>query len=179
MNSIQRRSRSSPVLLCLSVVVSFFAWCWTCCVVIYLLSDPQRWAMVRYATSLFHGTRLAVPLIIPPSLSTSSLLLRVDLDQVPLFQQDEALQQDAQSAIVLKADSPVRLMGALSIQVVALDAAGCVTASASARYRASGEPQIQVPLTLRAVATLGCISPEHEGHTTQAEIASSQAADRN
>ena len=93
--------------------------------------------------------------------------------------QDEALQQDAQSAIVLKADSPVRLMGALSIQVVALDAAGCVTASASARYRASGEPQIQVPLTLRAVATLGCISPEHEGHTTQAEIASSQAADRN
>lgn len=179
MNSIHRWSRPSPVLLCLSVVVSCFAWIWTCCVVLYLLSDPQHWTMLRYAASLFHRTRITIPLSISPPLSTSSLFVRVDLDNASLIQQAEDLRQEARSTIVLQVDSPVRLMGALSVQVIALDAAGCETASASARYRASGEPQIQVPLTLHVVSTPGCSAPASEGHTTQTSMPSSPMADQN
>lgn len=176
MNPAKRSRRTSPQLLCWSIAISLCVWLWTCSVVVYVLSDPHRWAMTRYVISLFHQTQLIIPLAIPPPSTTSVLSLRVDVDQAPLLAQDAA-PSTVLSSMALHADSPVRLVGMLSVQVMALDAAGCVIASASTRYRASGESQIQLPLALIPTATPAC--PARSAPATEIVDETTHSADRN
>lgn len=176
MNTATLALRPNSFKLLLSVGASICMWLWTCSLVVYVLSDPQRWAMTRYVTSLLQETKLTIPLSIPPPSATSVLTLQVDVDQSPLLHQEVSASL-ALPPTVLQVDSPVRLMGALSVQVMALDEAGCVLATASTRYRASGESHIQLPLMLIPSATPGC-SQSADGPTKSTRIAA-QPADRN
>lgn len=139
--------RVQSPLWCLSVGLSLCLWLWTCAVVVYVLSNPQWWAMPRYVRSLFQSTRLAIPLLAPPPRSASVLSLRVQIGESLLMERDVPL-LSVHRPPVLQAESPVRLAGSLMIHVTALDESGCVVATASTHYQASGEAQIQVPLRL-------------------------------
>lgn len=139
--------RMMSPLWCLSVGISLCVWLWTCAVVMYVMSAPHKWAISRYAQSLLQPTQIAIPLSTPPPGSASVVSLRVHIGESLLIEQDEP-SSSVRQAPILSATSPVKLVGSLMVQVTAIDDAGCVVATASTRYQASGEALIELPLRL-------------------------------